>query len=118
MKPGGPVQQPYSYSIPSPQRLLKNSSTETSFFVDWSDLMLGVHYFTVDLLVTVILLKPSNTKKEHIFDRNFDRCTPEMVFLNLWGAQESIPPAYVAWRAGVYDNPIPTYSVPSPHRLF
>ena len=24
----------------------------------------------------------------------------EPVFLNVYGAQESIPPAYVAWRAG------------------
>jgi len=30
----------------------------------------------------------------------------EHEFLNVKGAQESIPPAYVAWRAG--DNPIPT----------
>jgi hypothetical protein len=27
-QPGGPVQQPYSYSSPSPHRLFKNSSTE------------------------------------------------------------------------------------------
>jgi hypothetical protein len=25
---------------------------------------------------------------------------PEHIFVNVWGAQESIPPAYVAWRAG------------------
>jgi hypothetical protein len=25
---------------------------------------------------------------------------PEAVFLNFYGAQESIPPAYVAWRDG------------------
>ncbi len=27
MQPGGPVRQPYSYSVPSPHRLFKNSST-------------------------------------------------------------------------------------------
>jgi hypothetical protein len=30
-------------------------------------------------------------------------------------AKESIPPAYVAWRAGTQPY---SYSVPSPHRLF
>ncbi len=29
MNPGGPVRQPYSYSIPSPHKLFKNSSTES-----------------------------------------------------------------------------------------
>ncbi len=28
MQPGGPVRQPYSYSVASPHRLFKNSSTE------------------------------------------------------------------------------------------
>ncbi len=27
MQPGGPIRQPYSYSVPSPHRLFKNSST-------------------------------------------------------------------------------------------
>jgi hypothetical protein len=27
MQPGGPVRKPYSYSVPSPRRLFKNSST-------------------------------------------------------------------------------------------
>jgi hypothetical protein len=27
-QPGGPVRQPYSYSVPGPQRLFKNSSTD------------------------------------------------------------------------------------------
>jgi hypothetical protein len=28
MLPGGPVRQPFSYSVPSPHRLFKNSSTD------------------------------------------------------------------------------------------
>jgi hypothetical protein len=31
--------------------------------------------------------------------KNIER--PEPVFVNVQGAQESIPPAYVAWRAGM-----------------
>jgi hypothetical protein len=30
----------------------------------------------------------------------FSRRKPEPVFVNVYGAQESIPPAYVAWREG------------------
>jgi len=33
-----------------------------------------------------------------------------MVFQNIQGAQESIPPTNVACMAGRYDNPIPAYS--------
>jgi hypothetical protein len=41
-----------------------------------------------------------------------EKTEPE--FLNIYGAQESIPrhqfrqPMYVVWRAGIYDNPILT----------
>jgi hypothetical protein len=34
-KPGGPVQQPYSYSVPSPHRMFKNSSIV--FKIIWLD---------------------------------------------------------------------------------
>jgi hypothetical protein len=38
VKPGGPVRQPYSYSVPSPHRFSKNSSTDTllhSLYIGW-----------------------------------------------------------------------------------
>ncbi len=38
---------------------------------------------------------------------------PETEFLNYYGAQESIPPAYLAWQAKTNYS----YSVPSPHIL-
>jgi hypothetical protein len=41
---------------------------------------------------------------------------PETVFLNFQGAQESIPPAYVAWRAGT--TTLFLLSSYNPHRLF
>ncbi len=37
---------------------------------------------------------------------------PELVFSNFYGAQESIPPAYVAWRTGT-TTPIDCLKIPA-----
>ncbi len=46
MYPGGPVQQPYSYSVPSPHRFFKNSSSDCSFHKRM-DALLREHLFSI-----------------------------------------------------------------------
>ncbi len=54
MKPGGPVPQTYSYSIPSPHRLFKNSSTGyLTDFRSWSQ----IHERTISLRFLGIILR-------------------------------------------------------------
>jgi hypothetical protein len=82
--PDGPVLQPYSYSVPSPHRLFKNSSTEELMIesggevVTWTVLFLSKTWFQLHFRdgICKLLRCPGSDSKE------------------------SIPQAYVAWRAG------------------
>ncbi len=59
---------------------------------------------------------------EIIFFKGMGTLYRARIFKLLWspgiGSKEPIPPAYLAWCVGPNGNPIPSYSVPSPHRLF